>query len=352
MTGIVLPKRLRGYQTAEATRAYEEKRAAFAAALMQIDCTVDIEVSSRGWCYLLEEHGLSKGDFDDAQKLINECRKCGLLPIDFCKEDAARSFSDTYTEAHGESAQEYARAQLDIAREFCGTYMPVAWTDGLKHEVACLVEKIDLYTLFKPTCDRYRVPIGNARGWADINQRVWLMRRFQSAEREGRIPVLIYCGDHDPSGLQISDVLLGGLAALTGVRTREQGVIDWSPDHLIIDRFGLNYDFIQRHRLTWIDGLATSRKSKLSKKPLDLGDPDHPHHNAEYVQSYIDRFGRRKCEANALVTRPQAARDLIQKTIRKYIPADWPERFEVATAAGRAAARAAFDRMVRKPRHR
>jgi hypothetical protein len=34
---------------------------------------------------------LSKGDFDDAMALIIDCRKKGLLPLDFVGEDAARA---------------------------------------------------------------------------------------------------------------------------------------------------------------------------------------------------------------------------------------------------------------------
>lgn len=46
----------------------------------------DFAVSSRGWCYLLEEHGLFKDDFDTAQELINACRKNGRLPLDICAD--------------------------------------------------------------------------------------------------------------------------------------------------------------------------------------------------------------------------------------------------------------------------
>ena len=38
----------------------------------------------------LEEHGLGKGDFDNAEKLITACRKSGDLPLDICAEDASR----------------------------------------------------------------------------------------------------------------------------------------------------------------------------------------------------------------------------------------------------------------------
>ena len=39
------------------------------AEVLKINSTLNFKVSSRGWCYILEEHGLEKGDFDDAQKV-------------------------------------------------------------------------------------------------------------------------------------------------------------------------------------------------------------------------------------------------------------------------------------------
>jgi hypothetical protein len=81
-----LPKRPRGRPSAAAELEYREQVAAFCALILQID----FAVGSRGWCYLLERHGLRKGGFDAAQRLINECRRSGELPLDICAEDASR----------------------------------------------------------------------------------------------------------------------------------------------------------------------------------------------------------------------------------------------------------------------
>ena len=54
-------------------------------------------------------------------------------------------------------------------------------------------------------------------------------------------------------------------------------------------------DFIERHGLTWIDGLVTSSGQ-------DLASSRHKDHKAAYVQDYLSQFGARKCEANALAT--------------------------------------------------
>ena len=122
--------------------------------------------------------------------------------------------------------------------------------------------------------------------------------------------MLLYCGDHDPGGLQISGQLRSNLAELSGA-------VGWSPERLKIDRFGLNKTFIEKQELTWIDNLRTAKK----KPPNDLADPKHPDHQKAYVQDYLRQFGPRKCEANALVTRQAAARQLCLDAITRYLPA-------------------------------
>jgi hypothetical protein len=89
-----------------------------------------------------------------------------------------------------------------------------------------------------------------------------------------------------------------------------------TPDNLIIERFGLDYDFITEQGLAWIENLETGS----GKYPLN--DPRHNDHFQPYVQSYLEQFGARKCEANALVTRPGAGRELCQAAILRHVDQD------------------------------
>src|SRR5512139_3615402 len=88
----MIPRRSRGRQSPEAEAKFSQELGAFVDLLLQMDSTLDFKVCARGGCYQLEPHGLYKGDFDDAEDLINYCRKEGLLPIDFVAEDEGRSF--------------------------------------------------------------------------------------------------------------------------------------------------------------------------------------------------------------------------------------------------------------------
>jgi hypothetical protein len=312
MSAVTLPKRSRGRQTATAQALYGQEIRAFCAAILEINSRLDFKVSSRGWCYLLEEHGLAKGDFDTAQKLINDCRKSGDLPLDICAEDGKREF-DHLERLDATTPGREARVIVDMVRWLPSRYTPLSFWDDRDHYLQMLVEKIDLRSLFSGICARHRVPLANSGGWADINGRAAMMRRFAKWEAKGKRCVLLYCGDHDPGGLSISGFLRSNLTDLSAA-------VGWSPDNLIIDRFGLNFDFIEAHGLTWIDNLETGAGGRLD-------DPTHPDHGKAYVQDYLRRFGARKVEANALVARPQAGRELCRQAILNYVAEDAPDRY-------------------------
>ena len=97
--------------------------------------------------------------------------------------------------------------------------------------------------------------------------------------------------------------------------------VDWYPDEIEIVRFGLNYDFIEENNLSWINNLETSSGARLDS-------PRHKDHRKPYVQNYLAKYGARKVEANALVTRPDAGRQLMSDTLEKYIDEDASDEFD------------------------
>jgi hypothetical protein len=289
-------------------------------------------VSARGWCYILEEHGLAKGDFDKAEAVINDARKSGELPINICAEDESRQSTEP-EDIDDETPDEFADARVNYLQSAHENYTPISFWENQSNYVEMLVEKIDLKSLFEPECDEFCLRIGNTKGWLDINQRARIMGRFREWEDKGKQCVLLYCGDHDPAGLDISNRLMRLFEDL-------QRAVGWDPSRLIIDRFGLNADFINANRLTWIDGLKTSSGE-------DLADPGHPDHNKPYVQDYIRRFGARKVEANALVVRPRQGRQLCRRAILRYVDLDRAQEYSEQLEEQRETARRALARRMR-----
>lgn len=280
----------------------------FAKALIALQKRIGFKISPRGWCYQLEGFKLiTKDRFDRVEGLINELRKLGGLPIDFVAEEEARGFSGVEkpeTCSPVQFMKKYLQATLR-----CEDWFTPDWWDGEEYYIQMIVEKIDLKTLFEPVCAEYHICIATTKGWSSMLQRAEYGRRFKEAEDKGLKCVLLYCGDHDPDGLRISDFLRSNLRDLAHIRWID-GTKGYDPSELIIDRFGLNYDFIEVNNLTWIDNLITGSGQNLA-------DPGHPNHHMDYVQEYLGKFGARKCEANALVVRPDSARQLCREAIEE-----------------------------------
>lgn len=291
----------------------------FAQELLRMGEQIGFKVSARGWCYLMEQARIiDKSGFDKVESWVNACRRRGYIPVDFVAEESARAFSGV--------EQPTTTSVKGLLKNLCGAvaeghdYYTPDWWDGEDVYVQMLVEKIDLVTLFRPVTEEYHIPIANSKGWSSILQRAEYARRFREAEERGLRCVLLYCGDHDPDGLRISDTIMKNLEQVSGI-VWSDGEAGYDPSALEIVRFGLNYDFITRNGYTWIDNLITGSK-------LNLADPGHKNHFLPYVQQYLRNYGPRKCEANAIVTTPDAARELVREAIEDIVGYTALERFE------------------------
>jgi hypothetical protein len=307
----IVPRRGKGRPTKEGDEVFQAGVEHLVEFMKKIQSSVDFKMSSRGWCYSLEPYGLLKSDFDYAQRLINDCRKAGFLPVGFMLDEEGRSFDTWEPYIEEDTPEDYAESKIaDLFSE--DFYTPFSFWDRQECYVQMLVEKIDLKSLFSKLCKRYQIPIATTKGWSSIGQREELIGRYQ--EHDEKQGVLLYCGDHDPAGLVISDTLRKNLNDLE----RSTG---WRADDLIIDRFGLNFDFIEENKLTWIENLETGS----GKYPLN--DSRHPDHKKPYVQNYLKTVGVRKCEANAIVVAPAMGRQLCEKAINKYIRPESVEEY-------------------------
>lgn len=263
--------------------------------------------------------------------MINRCRKEGLLPVDLTAEESARGFKEVH-EPSDETPKEHLRRWIEYGYRCEGWYEPNWWKDE-SYYIQMVVEKIDLVTLFQPICKKYHIPIANAKGWSSILQRAEYARRFKDAEDMGLQCVLLYCGDHDPDGLRISHTLRKNIEDIRKIRWGD-GKNGYDPKDLIIDRFGLNYDFIKANKMTWIDNLVTGGgylaeviNGKIVRGKTKNGRP-HPNWELSYLQDYLKKIGVRKCEANALVTAPKAGRVLCEEAIVKYVGEGALDRFQ------------------------
>jgi hypothetical protein len=294
---------------------YEERLEDFANEILAIDAqkTKRVKYSSRGWCYLLEGLGkIHKGEFDACQKAINDCRKIGLLPIDFVAEDQdiTRRFSGIHEASEPSVLLKRLRDEVEEMLGNLPSFTTDYWIDEDYYLMMC-VEKGDILNLFKPICEEYHVPIVSSKGWPPILLRAYIADLSRRAEAKGLTPVLLLFYDHDPAGLKISKTFMKMLRDC-------EGGTGWSPDGLIIDRFGLNKEDIDRYNLTWIENLRSSSGRNPNWKRRD-------------VQEYVRKFGVRKCESNALFKNDEtltAGEEICRRAIEKYYGEDTLERFK------------------------
>ena len=139
-----LPCLGRGRPTEARRDAYAVELATFCAQIIEIRSGLDFAVSSRGWCYLLEGEGLiTKGEFDPAQRLINECRKTGALPLDICAVDDRRS-ADGLIERAAQLTLKLQQLDAEIAADGLSdhdTRYYICWSNALNRTLARLGTK-------------------------------------------------------------------------------------------------------------------------------------------------------------------------------------------------------------------
>ena len=339
MKCIPLPRRKRGGQSAAADAEFVRVCIEWCQEIIRVADTMDYKIGARDWCYVLEVAGsLTKGEFDTAEKLISACRKDGGLPVDICCNDNGRPTANLkYIDRT--SVKEEAEDIIARMNEAYLDYNPISLWENQEYYVQMAVEKMGVYSLFEMPTGNFDAPLVNIGGWSDINSRVAMMLRYRYWEARGKECVLLVFVDHDPGGLRIADFLRKNLADLSNAVDSDGNKVGWKPDKLIIDRFGLDKNFIDRHHLTWIDNLETSSGERLD-------DPEHHDHDKDYVQSYIKKFGVRKVEANALVVCPEAGRDLCRQAILKYVSQSQLEKYRRRLAAEQRKVRAEVRRLL------
>ncbi len=310
----------------------------FANDLIKIQNKMDFHLGARGWCYVLEPKGLSKTDFIWMQKQINRLRDLGFIKPGFILDDEGHDVEEYYDSEQlpedyfKEKVDEWENAE-DYFKESFEWYDTSFWEDK-KYYIQLLVEKIDLKSLFMKVCKQYRINNSNMHGQGSYEQKAKIAYNFMKAEERGQIPILLTCTDFDVAGLQIGEQRVWF--------EKHQKFTGWNPKNLIVDRIGLSYNFIQKHKLTWIDGLGTSGKNEDGSQK-DLANPKHPHYNRQAVQDYLKNYCTmedgtitpKKCEANAIVVVPKLGRQLLIKAIEKYLGKDVYKKFEEKIQKGK-----------------
>ena len=177
--------------------------------------------------------------------------------------------------------------------------------EGQDHHVEVWCEKDALSSVIEPVCNRYHVRFLANRGYSSSTAMYDAARRFRAAIEEDREPVVIYLGDHDPSGIDMSRDVRDRLELMT---------FGWGAT---VERLALNMDQVNEYRPPPNPAKLTDSRSS----------------------GYVRLYGLESWELDAL--EPQVLDGLISGAIESFMDRDlYDERVE-QEEAGREAIREA-----------
>ncbi len=168
--------------------------------------------------YQLVSRGLmpnKKAAYERISDVIADGRLAGLIDWD-CIEDRTRSVREIQ---HWDNPQQILRAATEQYRIDTRVTQPCyieAW-----------IEKDSLVSILEDTCYQLDVPCFSCRGYPSITALHEAAERFEGKNN----PIILYAGDHDPSGLMIPQIISERLQAF-GVNVK-------------LNRIGLTLDQIR-----------------------------------------------------------------------------------------------------------
>lgn len=152
----------------------------------------------------------------------------------------------------------------EILRAVAQQYQEDLWADQ-DHYVEVWIEKDALVGVIEPVCTELRVPYFACRGYTSQSEQYNAGKRLARIAGQGRTPVILHLGDHDPSGMDM---------------TRDNGdrLGMFARDEVEVRRLALNWDQIEQYN-----------------------PPPNPAKETDSrAAGYIDRFGHSSWELDAL----------------------------------------------------
>jgi len=183
---------------------------------------------------------------------------------------------------------------------------------GQETRVYVIVEKEALAGVIQPICHQLDVPLLAARGYASASVvREFALQQLWRYARGGQRNVVLYLGDHDPSGMDMPNDLRGRLETFCG-----------GASHFEVERIALNMPQID-----------------------ELQPPENPAKQTDSrFQAYAAEFGQSSWELDALT--PEYIEALVERHVREHIDEEAWELAQAQVERGKKTLRQAARRMA------
>jgi len=263
---------------------------------------------------------VSKGVLSNGQKhysrlgdTLSKARVAGVFPMDYIV-DRGRTVGGTsqYEQIDLDDALRGAASELRMA--------PFRWLHSARWNDQAIwpsvwVEKEALAGVFAPTCNDLGVGMFACKGYPSVSALFdWLKKACAAVEAGAERCVVLYCGDHDPDGLEIPRSCERTLAKMlgNGLLPEYQREMDsyvegvWAPEDRGVTEVPIEF-----------------KRIALTTDQIELYDP--PPFPAKQASSRFDRYvadtGLTDAwELDALT--PTVLRDLIQDEVEELFDAD------------------------------
>jgi len=218
--------------------------------------------------------------FQKVSRIITKARYNGLIDWDII-EDRSRTSLIPY----------YYKNIPDFLMSVADSYRLDRW-GGQEYYLELITEKDALSSVLSPIVyEKYRITFNVVRGYSSVTKLYEMSKRILKAVKAEKKPVILYIGDHDPSGLDMVRDIEERLRELTyGFKTAE------------IVHVALTTEQIERYN-------PPPNFAKLTDKR---------------AENYIRQFGRESWEVDAL--RPDILVNILEATIQSYLDIDLMNR--------------------------
>ena len=226
----------------------------------------------------------SMREYNKIGNVVNNGRLAGLIDWDMI-EDRVR-IPDS--RAHWESPSEI----LDMAARM---YYRSRW-DNQDYYIEVWCEKDAVSNIIQPVCRNFDITFMANRGYSSQSAMYEGSLRLWEAYDKGKVPIIIYLGDHDPSGIDMTRDIEDRL----GIFLENNGKFK------SVSRIALNMDQVEKYN--------------PPENPAKMTD--------SRFMTYVKTFGHSSWELDAL--EPKVLENLIQTEIEQYINwDDWNEVIEL-----------------------
>lgn len=242
--------------------------------------------------------------YKNVGNLVSDARLAGLIDWDVIKDRGREMVQN----AHWGSPQ-------DIIEACAKQFRVDRWANQPRY-VEVMVEKQALEGVLLPVCREWDVPFTANKGYSSSSAMYEAGQRLKERLDDEKPVVLIYLGDHDPSGIDMSRDVLDRLRLFT---EREM----WDEESVTVERIALNMDQVKAMRppenpAKITDSRAAAYIERFGHSSWEL-DAIEPKRLAELVESAIlDVLDEDAWEVSG--KEQQKGRDYLDTMARNYVP--------------------------------